>query len=206
MINLFRERRARATILIWVAFFMNLLMIFFLVSWLPSVLHAAGIPLDRAILAAALYNLGGVVGSILLATGMDRIGAYRALTIALLGGAAASFCVGLTAHDATWSTVSATVAGAFVAGAQAGLIALAASAYPTALRSTGLGWALGVGRIGSIVGPLVGGYLIAAGIGPERLFAVAAMPALVSAVAMLLLARHAHTIAQAPPRQQMAGR
>jgi MFS transporter, AAHS family, 4-hydroxybenzoate transporter len=196
--NLFRERRALATILIWVAFFMNLLMIFFLVSWLPSVLHDAGIPLHRAILAAALYNLGGVVGSILLTASMDRIGAYQALTLGLLGGAVSSFCVGLTTHDAVWSTISATTAGAFVAGAQAGLIALAASVYPTALRSTGLGWALGIGRIGSIVGPLVGGYLISAGIGTERLFALAAMPALVSVLAILLLARHASAIAELP--------
>jgi AAHS family 4-hydroxybenzoate transporter-like MFS transporter len=121
---------------------------------------------------------------------MDRIGPYTVLTLAFLAGAASSFCVGLTAHDVTWSTISAAAAGTFVAGAQAGLIALAASLYPTALRSTGLGWALGIGRIGSIVGPLVGGFLISAGIGTERLFAGAAMPALVSTVAILLLARH----------------
>jgi MFS transporter, AAHS family, 4-hydroxybenzoate transporter len=89
----------------------------------------------------------------------------------------------------------ATVAtsGAFVNGAQAGLTALVASLYPTPLRATGTGWALGVGRLGSIVGPLLGGWLIAGGVGTERLFVAGAVPALVSTVAILLLARHQGT-------------
>ena len=84
-------------------------------------------------------------------------------------------------------------AGFCIVGGQIAANALTATYYPTAIRSTGMGWALGIGRVGSIVGPLIGGGMLAAKVGVDTLFMVAAIPALIAAVAALALVRVART-------------
>jgi AAHS family 4-hydroxybenzoate transporter-like MFS transporter len=187
--HLFKDGRTSTTLLLWLSFFMNLLMLYFLVNWLPSVLRQTGVPVERAIISIALLNLGGIVGGILIARIIDRFGPFSVLTVAFIGAALFTSVIGMAGGSFAPLMVIVFLAGFFVIGAQFGLNAVAASAYPTAIRSTGVGWALGIGRVGSIIGPLAGGVLIAARFGVRELFWVSAIPAVVSAVAILLLAR-----------------
>jgi AAHS family 4-hydroxybenzoate transporter-like MFS transporter len=185
--QLFEGRRLPATLLLWVAFFMNLLVMYFLVNWLPTLLKQAGLPLGTAILSTAVLNLGGVVGGLALGRLIDRFGPYRVLTLSFVFSA--SF-VAVIAYGGTVTTlllVGAGLAGFGVVGAQIGCNALAASLYPTAIRATGVGWALGAGRIGAIVGPLVGGYLLSLHWSPRDIILTAVGPALLAASAIFAL-------------------
>jgi AAHS family 4-hydroxybenzoate transporter-like MFS transporter len=104
-----------------------------------------------------------------------------------VAGAVATVLTGFAVSDQSQLLAAMLLTGACTNGAQAGLNALAADIYPTELRATGIGWALGVGRIGAILGPLAGGVLIAAGLAPGYLLAMAAAPVLVAGLAVILL-------------------
>lgn len=186
-----REHRTR-TLLLWLVFFMNLLLLYFLVNWLPSLLRQAGVPLDKAIVSTALLNLGGIAGALLFARLSDRYGPYKVLPLAYLAAAACTVAIGRST-GAGFAPLMAmvTLTGLAVIGAQISINALAAASYPAEMRSTGVGWALGIGRAGSIVGPVVGGMLLATGLSTAPLFAIAAIAAVIAGLAVLLLARNA---------------
>lgn len=204
--QLFAGGRAGVTILLWIVFFMNLLMMYFLINWLPTVLAQAGLPVERAIIATVLLNLGGIIGGLALGRLIDRRGPYRVLASAYLGAAVFTALIGVV--DISVGAIMATVfvTGFCIIGAQFGMNALAADYYPTAMRSTGIGWALGIGRIGSVLGPVIGGLLLALDWPTSSLFLAAAMPALISVTAVVLIglsaarARSATVRAPAPAR------
>jgi AAHS family 4-hydroxybenzoate transporter-like MFS transporter len=184
---LFRDGRARMTALLWLAFFMNLLVMYFLVNWLPSLLRAGGQPIDIAILATAILNAGGVVGGIVLGQAIDRFQPHAALGGSYLAAAA---CIAVAATHATELPLLLAAiffAGFGVVGAQIGMNALVAATYPTEMRATAVGWALGVGRVGAIFGPVAGGWLLAAGWTSQSLVLAAAAPAVCAGLAVLAL-------------------
>lgn len=185
--HLFRDGRAVGTILLWVVFFSNLLILYFLINWLPSVLRQAGLPIERAIIATVLLNAGGIIGGLVLGRFVDRRGPFGILVVSY--GLAALFVAAIGMVGTTVTAIMATVlvAGFFVIGTQFCMNALAASSYPTAVRATGVGWALGIGRIGSVIGPVIGGVLLSLGWGNATLFLAAAVPAVASALAVALL-------------------
>lgn len=185
--QLFREGRAPVTLLLWVAFFMNLLVMYFLVNWLPTLLKSAGLPLSMAILSTAILNLGGVIGAVVLGRMIDKLSPYIVLGSAYAASAAFIALLAFGGTNLTVLLVGAALSGFGVVGAQIGCNALTAAVYPTAIRATGVGWALGVGRIGAIVGPLVGGVLLAAGWGPQNLILLAVVPAVIASLAVFVL-------------------
>ena len=190
VMQLFGGRRTAQTLLLWVVFFMNLLVLYFLVNWLPALLRQAGVPLDKAIVSTALLNLGGIAGALMFARLIDRLGPYRVLIAAYIAAGAATLAIGrMTQAEFPVLMAMVSVAGFCVIGAQISINALASGLYATEIRSTGVGWALGVGRAGSIVGPVVGGVLVGTGVALESLFVVAALPAWIACVAVALLAR-----------------
>jgi AAHS family 4-hydroxybenzoate transporter-like MFS transporter len=192
VMQLFGGHRTAQTLLLWVVFFMNLLVLYFLVNWLPALLRQAGVPLDKAIVSTALLNLGGIVGALMFARLIDRLGPYRVLVAAYLAAGAATLAIGrMTQAEFPALMAMVFVAGFCVIGAQISINALASGLYATEIRSTGVGWALGVGRAGSIVGPVVGGVLVGTGVALDSLFVVAALPAWIAGVAIVLLARRA---------------
>ena len=155
---------------LWLGFFINMMVMFFLANWVPYLARQAGFTTHQGSLAALALNLGGVVGPLLLAVLCRHLDARR-----VVGGAFVAATLSLTAvGHATGSfvayMVAAALAGFFVFGAQIALHALAAAAYPTALRATGLGWALGCGRVGSVLGPLLGGELLRSGVPLQHYF------------------------------------
>jgi AAHS family 4-hydroxybenzoate transporter-like MFS transporter len=188
VVHLFRQGRALTTILLWVGFFMSLIDIYFLTSWLPTVFHNAGITLSLAVIATAVFQGGGVVASLALGAFVDRFGAFRVLTFTYFMGA---LCVALLgySHSIAAIMVCTFFAGAGVIGGQTGANALAASIYPTYIRSTGVGWALGIGRIGSVVGPIFGGIMLSLHLPLTTVFLAGAVPSLVGSAAIFLMGR-----------------
>ena len=186
--GLFANGRAVVTPLLWLIFFCNLLVWFFLTNWLPSILQRAHFPADRAALASVVLYAGGLVGGLALGHMVDRRVSYGMLALIYGLGAACVSSIGVIAgaHSPVLNVVIFS-AGFLVCGAQYVNNALATNFYPTEMRSTGVGWALGVGRIGSIVGPGIGGALIALQWDVEQLIGVIGIPSLVAAVAMLLI-------------------
>jgi AAHS family 4-hydroxybenzoate transporter-like MFS transporter len=184
--HLFHRGYALNTVLLWIVFFMNLLIIYFVSNWMPTVLKEAGLPLDKAIIGVVMLQGGGVIGGIVIGSIGDR-GSIRAVLAGSFILGAVSLAVTGTMHTVPSVMVMVFVSGLLVVGTQFGINALAASIYLTSVRSTGVGWALGIGRIGSIVGPLIGGTLVASHASLATVFRVAAVPALVAGAAVLLM-------------------
>ena len=188
LLHLFREGRTGATLLLWVVFFMSLLDIYFLASWLPTVLNDLGASVSMAVLIGSMLQVGGVVGTFALGSVIDRF-SFRALALVYFGAVFAVGAIGQLGHSADLVSIAIFAAGFCVVGGQIAANALTAGYYPTAVRATGVGWALGIGRIGSIVGPLAGGIMLAGKWSTSAVFLAAAAAALCAALAAVILSR-----------------
>ncbi len=187
--QLFDAGRTRMTLLIWVIFFMSLLDLYFLNAWMPTLVHDAGIEIGRAIVLTALFQLGGAVGSLVLGRVLDRFLSFRVLAYAYLTAGVFVFLIGTAGKSVVLLACAILAAGFAVIGGQGGANALAAAFYPTPIRATGVGWALGIGRVGSIIGPLVGGALLSLQQDTRRVFWAAAVPVLIASAASFFASR-----------------
>jgi AAHS family 4-hydroxybenzoate transporter-like MFS transporter len=188
VLHLFQGGRTLVTLLLWVVFFMSLLDIYFLSNWLPTVLNDLGASVSAAALIGSMLQIGGVVGTFALGSIIDRF-SFRALTLVYFIGVFAVGAIGQLGHSVVLVSLAIFVAGFCVVGGQIAANALAAAFYPTSVRSTGVGWALGVGRVGSIIGPLVGGVLLSMKWSTAAVFICAAAAALCAALAAFWLSR-----------------
>jgi AAHS family 4-hydroxybenzoate transporter-like MFS transporter len=186
VLNLFREGRAVATLLLWIIFFASLLDLYFMSNWLPTLMNDLGASISLSAAIGALLQVGGVLGTLALSRVVDRF-SYRALAVAYALASIAIAAIGYGGHSLAFAAIAIFCAGFCVVGAQTASNALAAGYYETGLRATGVGWALGVGRIGSIVGPIIGGILLAYHWRTQSLFFVASVPAICGALAALAL-------------------
>ncbi|MDB5933217.1 MAG: aromatic acid/H+ symport family transporter [Massilia sp.] len=184
---LFREGMLKGTLLLWLTFFMNLLIIYLISSWLPTLLHNSGIALQRASLVAAMFQIGGTIGAVLLGRWMDRFNPHWVLGIAYLLAAGFVALIGSTGGSLALLMVAVFGAGFCVSGSQVGANALAAAFYPTGNRATGVSWASAVGRSGSVLGSMVGGLLLSMQFTNQSIFQMVAVPALISAAAVSAL-------------------
>jgi AAHS family 4-hydroxybenzoate transporter-like MFS transporter len=185
--QLFSERRAPSTLLLWVIFFFSLFGMYLLASWLPTIFAQFGWPREQAIRSVSYFWLGGIFGGLTAGWLIDRFGPYKVLAPAFLVAAALTATIGLV--DGTgWLVILVILAAGFgVVGAQLAMTALAADLYPTTARSTGIGWGLGIGRLGAVISPIVGGLVLAAGWSQSELFSTAAVPALICAGGVVLM-------------------
>jgi MFS transporter, AAHS family, 4-hydroxybenzoate transporter len=186
---LFIEGRSLGTIFLWIPNFMNLLLLFFINSWLPALLRQSGMSVAASLRATAFLNLGGIVGCLVEGPLLNR---YPAARVLFAEFALSGVFIGALALIPGFFPLAIAVIfglGFMVIGAQAGLNALAARFYPTAIRSTGIGWALGVGRIGSIVGPLLGGLLLSLGWKPREILISGTTSAVCACLVILLASR-----------------
>jgi AAHS family 4-hydroxybenzoate transporter-like MFS transporter len=186
--HLFKAGRLSTTLLIWVVFFASLLDLYLLQTWLPSVLSELGVSLSAAAAAGAMFQVGGVIGTLALGLLVDRF-SFRLLAFTYFGASISVVAVIYLEHSLVLASGAIFCAGFCIVGAQIASNAMATSYYPTAMRATGISWALGIGRIGSIIGPIVGGMILAHGAAVDTLFITAALPALVASVASLALGR-----------------
>lgn len=184
VLELFRSGRAVVTSMLWVINVMSFMVLYFIISWLPSLLAAAALPSSAGILSITAFSLGGIVGALAEGPLMNRFRpelvlgiefVLFALLVAVL--AAAPLSLALVA-------VLSVGLGISIQAAQAGLIIFAVTLYPTEVRSTGAGWSVAVGLVGSIVGPLLGGFAMLAGWRAQQIFLAGAVPALCAAAAV----------------------
>jgi MFS transporter, AAHS family, 4-hydroxybenzoate transporter len=188
VLHLFRDGRMLATLLLWVVFFMSLLDLYFLSNWLPTVLNDLGASVSAAALIGSMLQVGGVVGTFALGSVIDRF-SFRALALVYFIAVFAVGAIGQLGHSVVFVTMAIFAAGFCIVGGQIAANALAATFYPTSIRSTGVGWALGIGRVGSIIGPLVGGALLTMKWSTGEVFMAAATAALCAALAAFSLSR-----------------
>jgi MFS transporter, AAHS family, 4-hydroxybenzoate transporter len=188
--SLFQSGRTLGTLLLWLVFVLNLAEFYALQSWLPTILTGLGHSLNTVALATSLTTVGGIVAAFVIGPAMDRLGPYGSLAAVYFAGV---LFVGLLGHAVSapsWALLTAAFCAGFcISGAQKSVIALAAIFYPTPIRSTGVGWALGIGRLGGIGGPLLVGALLACQLSVANLFYAAAVPMLLSGVLVVLLGK-----------------
>ncbi|HEY2844169.1 MAG TPA: MFS transporter [Bryobacteraceae bacterium] len=185
-IRLLYDGRAAGTLLLWTVNFMNLLNLYFLQGWLTTVVTDAGYPQTTAALVASMVQVGGMIGAFSLGWFVHKWGFVPVLATC---GVLAS--INIAAIGQPWIplallTTVVFIAGVCVTGGQAAINALAATFYPTELRSTGIGAGLGVGRMGAIIGPTLASVLLGHGWSARDLFYAAAVPPLIVALAMLV--------------------
>jgi AAHS family 4-hydroxybenzoate transporter-like MFS transporter len=176
------------TPLLWVCFVTTLMANYFLNSWMPLLFNNAGLAPKQAALASSLYHIGGTVGGLLISVLLDRFG-FVVIAALFVCAAPAIDAIGGASMSYAALAPLAAISGLCVLGAQFGNNAAAGLLYPTQFRSKGVGWALGIGRFGAIVGPLLGGQLIKTHLPMRQLFLAASAPMWIGAVAALILVR-----------------
>jgi AAHS family benzoate transporter-like MFS transporter len=180
--QLFASKLAVMTLLVWLVYFCNLLVIYGLTTWLPTLLVAAGISAVKSYGYTSLNHLGGAAGAVVLGFIMDRFGRKPGLVFSYALAAIAVWLFGRLTGSPAGLYILGAAAGFFVNGAQSAQHAVAGEIYPTFVRSTGVGWALTMGRFGAICGPLAGGLLQSEGLSFSRYFTVFAVPCVCCAI------------------------
>ncbi|SOZ39201.1 3-(3-hydroxy-phenyl)propionate transporter MhpT [Cupriavidus neocaledonicus] len=176
--------RVRPTLALWISYLGTLIVLYFLMNWLPSMVLSNGLTRTQAGIAMMMFNIGGGIGAVGIASVMDRfsrrltvVGMYVGIAAALAGLAGAGGSVSMA-----WG---AFFCGLFLVGGQSVLYALAGQAYPTEVRGTGVGAAVAIGRLGSILGPLIAGQLFALGQSASMLVTASIPLIVIAAVAAL---------------------
>jgi MFS transporter, AAHS family, 4-hydroxybenzoate transporter len=188
--SLFSTGRATGTLIIWLVFMLNLAEFYALQSWLPSILTNVGYALNTVALATTLTTVGGIVAAVAIGPAMDRIGPYGSLATVYLAGVLFVALFGFSIGGPSWLLLTtAFCAGFCISGGQKSVIALAAIFYPTPIRSTGVGWALGIGRLGGIGGPLLIGVLLTYQLSAQQILYAAAIPMMLAGLLVALLGR-----------------
>jgi AAHS family 4-hydroxybenzoate transporter-like MFS transporter len=192
--DLFRNGLELRTSILWMVNLFNLVGNYFILFWLPAILHAKGLTPSAAVLATTMYALGSIIGALITAPIVDRFGIERIIASILCAGALCVLSVGLFELPFALLCVVIGGAGIGIGGCQHGINSVSGALYPPAIRATGTGWALGLGRIGQIGGPLVGGTLLGLGWPSRDIFLAASGPAACVAIGMATLGwlRHQH--------------
>jgi MFS transporter, AAHS family, 4-hydroxybenzoate transporter len=188
--DLVSDGRGLMTVLFCGAVFLMLLTSYFLVSWTPALLAMRGMNPQRAAMAGVLLNVGGILGALILSFVIGRKSPLFALAVALSVGAILVALFGHVGAFAGYAAMALVFAiGGLLIGAQTGIPALAVHLYPAPVYATAVGVPMAIGRVGSIVGPLIGGYLVSIQLGWNWLFLLAAIPPALAALALGILFR-----------------
>jgi AAHS family 4-hydroxybenzoate transporter-like MFS transporter len=185
---LFGREYALQTVLLWVIFFCSLMNLFLFGYWMPEVLHLIGMTPARAVFASSLRDLGAIFAVLYLGLLIDRVGPERSLAFHYAIGAVFIALISLVAMPYALLLAVIFLCGMTIIGSQTGANATCGKLYPARMRTSGLGWALGIGRLGGIAAPILGGYLLSLGMVPTHIFLSACLFAVIAAVATALLA------------------
>ena len=189
--GLFNGGLARSTLLLWAAFFLLMFSFYFALSWTPKLLVSAGLSARQGITGGVLLNIGGIVGGSLFGLLAARLDLGRLTAASLTMTAVAMAAFGASTGHLGASFAIAFLIGAFIFGSMAGLYAFAPVIYPAAVRTTGMGWAIGIGRIGAILAPLIAGMLLDSGWQAPKLYYAYALPLIAAMAAVLALRQSA---------------
>jgi len=190
---LFGPGYALQTVLMWIIFFCSLMNLFLFVYWMPEVLHLTGMTPSAAARATSFRELGAILAVVYLGALIDRFGPERALAWHYAAGILFIALIALVAMPYLALVIVIFFSGMTIIGSQTGANAACGKLYPARMRTSGLGWALGIGRLGGIAAPILGGYLLRTGMAPTHIFLSACLFALIAAVATGLLARRGQT-------------
>ena len=182
---LVREPYRISTFQLWTALFLAFATLYFMLNWIPKLATNAGLSLSDAIYAGTVFNLGAIVGIPMQGYCSSRFGLKKTIGTILIFTALVMLSFGFFV-ETDYVLVIFFLMGFGVQGGFVGLYAVAASMYPTYIRTTGVGWAIGAGRLGGIIGPILGGLLVAWGLDMTQSFWVFAIP---SALAGLMTFR-----------------
>ena len=191
---LFRQGRALTTICLSTVLFVNMMALYFLSNWLPTLIHNLGYPVRSAVLATTGLQVGGILGSVSVGFLSDHFRPTRVLAVAFLIASIFTGAIAFSGPQFALVAVLIFFAGFGCNGAQLGSIYVSSISYPTSIRSTGVGWALGTGRLGAVLGPVIGGFLLAFGWPFKSLFILASIPPLVGVLASVTLGREARRL------------
>jgi benzoate transport len=175
----------RTSVLTWFVFFCTMASYYFIVSWTPRLLTAAGMATNQGLTGGILLNLGGIAGCLLYTWAAVRANARWLLTVVLLATALVIGVFALSMSNLNAALWTALLVGMIANGAMAGLYAVGPLLYPTAVRATGMGTAIGVGRLGAILAPVISGALLDKGWTPAHLYVLFAVPCALAALAMM---------------------
>lgn len=188
VVQLFADGRIYMTVSLWCVFVASLMNVYLLPSWLPALLQDAHVPPAKAALATSGFSVAGMLGAVFLGWMVDRFGFVRVLFVGYLLSAVGIAAVALNHSGLVVIAAMVFVSGFFVVGCQGALNAVPSLLYPADVRSTATGWGLGIGRLGSIVGPLVAGILLTAGWTHSQVLLFAAIVGVLASLLVLILA------------------
>ncbi len=189
MLALFRDGRSATTLLLWVGFHMAFVVSNLMGSWRNQVLSEGGLSLDQIASIMFFPGIAGVLGTLTSGYVMDRLGPTRVLPVYLAGASVAMAAIAFLELPSVWTMLAFVVYGYFSNGGLSGLNALASISYPSQVRATGVSWAHAAGRAGAMVGPALGGALIARQMGVPGVFVITAIPQMCAAVAIFVMWR-----------------
>lgn len=185
---LFAKERRMSTIQLWVSFFCTLVVLYFLLNWLPLLMGAQGLSKLQANYVQMGYNVGGILGSVLMGVLLDKLRMSFVIKLIYLGILFSLCCLAISPTVALLA-LSAVGCGLFIVGGQSALYGLAAMYYPTEMRGTGVGSAVAIGRIGSFAGPLMAGFLLSLGQSSTIVIGSSIPVILIAAISALLLVK-----------------
>lgn len=185
VVDLFRKGLGVSTLLLWLASFCTLMVVYFLTNWLPILLHSTQRSIGETSLLLSLFLVGSPFGSLLVGFLMDRYNRYACMVVSALIAAACLILVGNVVSNLVPAAVVIMAVGASCGACVTGSSILASFMYPTAVRATGIGWTAGCGRLGSVFGTMSGTVLLATGLGLPSLLKVASIPCFVACGAFL---------------------
>ncbi len=190
--SLFTDGRFMTTILIWVLFYLSFYLLWILFSWVPTLLKRSGATVQQYSIGFAFIHLGSVFAILCIGRCMDKFDKLKVVKYLFVGAFLAMLAFGHFSSGYPFIVVIlvSILAGLFVNGGNSALMGLASAVYPAEIRATGIGWAYGIGKIGSLIAPVVGGFYLDLNWSVFRICAVNGISALVIVVVVLLLQRH----------------
>ncbi|QIB64911.1 MFS transporter [Kineobactrum salinum] len=183
--NLFKGNMWKLTLLFWLVFMMNQAILYFVINWTPALLLSSGMAATAGMDAAAMFGLGGAIGTIAQGWLTTRYGLYKVLFIEIAVYIISMLILPVTLQYPQLAPVFIFVIAATICAYHAGCILVILESYPESIKNTGFGWAFGVGRIGASGAPVIAGYLLAIGWSPAAVFLAATTPGVLSGVALL---------------------
>ncbi|WP_397453289.1 MFS transporter [Pseudomonas sp. NA-150] len=189
---IFAGTYSAGTLLLWLTYFMGLVIVYLLTSWLPTLLRDSGASMEQSAFIGALFQFGGVLSAVGVGWAMDKINPHKVIGIAYLLAGVFAWLVGKSMGNVVLLATLVLLAGMCINGAQSAMPSLAARFYPTQGRATGVSWMLGIGRFGAILGAWAGATLLGLGWNFEQVLTALVVPAALAACAVLIKGMVSH--------------
>ncbi|MFZ6044672.1 MFS transporter [Pseudomonas sp. CR3202] len=183
---IFSGTYSAGTLLLWLTYFMGLVIVYLLTSWLPTLMRDSGASMEQAAFIGALFQFGGVLSAVGVGWAMDRFNPHKVIGVFYLLAGVFAYCVGQSLGETTLLATLVLAAGMCVNGAQSAMPSLAARFYPTQGRATGVSWMLGIGRFGAILGAWIGATLLGLGWNFEQVLTALVVPAAIATTAVII--------------------